>query len=80
MELNDINKFVLDRIEAAKIVLEKENFLDHEFDDFGYTSAKIVDILWNTRIDYSFIDNEDNDFVKFKDYSNSFLESTVCGT
>ena len=67
MELDDINKFILDRIEAVKIVLEKEILLNHDFEDFGYTSAKIMNILRNTRIDYSFIDSEDNDFMKFKD-------------
>ena len=67
VELDDISKFVLDRVEAAKIVLEKEILLGHDFEDFGYTSAKIVDVLRNTQIGYSFIDSGDNGFVKFKD-------------
>src|SRR5271169_3627831 len=36
VELDDISKFILDRIETAKIVLEKEILSDHEFNDFGY--------------------------------------------
>jgi len=67
VELDDISKFVLDRVEAAKSVLEKEILLGHGFEDFGYTSAKIMDVLRNTQIGYSFIDSGDNDFVKFKD-------------
>jgi len=67
VELVDIQDFVFDRLEAAKTILEKEVLLGHEFEEFGYTSAKIVDILRNTRIDYSFIDSSDNGFVKFKD-------------
>ena len=34
MELDDISKFVLDRVETAKIVLEKEILLGHEFRGF----------------------------------------------
>ena len=41
MELDDISKFVLDKVEAAKIVLEKEILLGHEFDDFGHTSVDV---------------------------------------
>jgi hypothetical protein len=67
VELNDISKFILDRVETAKTVLEKKILLGHDFEDFGYTSAKIVDFLRNTQIEYSFIDSGDNGFVKFKD-------------
>jgi len=67
VELDDIKEFVHDRIEAAKAVLEKEILLSHEFEEFGYTSAKIIDILRNTQIGYSFIDSGDNGFVKFQD-------------
>jgi hypothetical protein len=48
-------------------MLEKEILLDHEFEEFGYACAKVVDVLRNTQIKYSFIDSEDNGFVKFKD-------------
>src|SRR5947207_13814316 len=65
IELDYISKFVIDRIEAAKIVLEKEILLNHDFEDFEYTSAKITNILRNIKIEYSFIDSDDNDFVKF---------------
>ena len=64
--MDDISRFVIDRVEATKIILEKEVLLDHDFDDFGYTSAKITDVLRNTKIGYSFIDNDDNGFMKFK--------------
>ena len=67
VELDDISKFVFDRIETVETILEKEILLGHKFDDFGYTSAKIVDVLQNTRIGYSFVDNGDNGFIKFKD-------------
>ena len=64
--MTSVNLFSTE-IEAVKIMLEKEILLGHDFEDFGYTSAKIVDILRNTKIEYSFIDNGDNGFVKFKD-------------
>src|ERR1700689_1003141 len=67
MELNDINKFVLDRVETVNTILEKEILLSHDFENFGYTSVKIVNVLRNTQIEYSFIDSGDNEFVKFKD-------------
>jgi hypothetical protein len=67
VELDDIKNFVHNRAEAVKTVLEKEVLLGHDFEDFGYTSAKIMDVFRNPRIGYSFIDSEDNGFVKFKD-------------
>jgi hypothetical protein len=67
VKLDDISMFILDRVESAKIVLEKEILLGHDFEDFGYTSVKIVDVLRNTQIGYSFIDSGDNGFIKFKD-------------
>jgi RecQ family ATP-dependent DNA helicase len=67
VELDDIQRFVLDRVEAAKTVLEKEILLGHKFEEFGYTCGKIMDMLRNTQIGYSFIDSGDNGFVKFKD-------------
>src|SRR5436190_1301050 len=66
MKLNDINKFILDRIEITKIVLEKEILLNHDFEDFKYTSTKIINVLRNIKIEYSFINNDDNNFMKFK--------------
>ena len=65
--MDDIQRFVLDRVEAAKTVLEKEILFGHIFEEFGYTCAKIMDVLWNTQIGYSFIDSQDNGFIKFKD-------------
>lgn len=73
MELNNISKFILNKAEAAKIVLEKEILLSHNFEDFGYTSIKIIDILQNIYIKYSFINSEDNGFVKFKDKLTEIL-------
>ena len=70
----DIQNFVFDRIEAAKVVLEKEILLEHEFEKFGYTCAKIVDVLRNTQIEYSFIDSGDNGFTKFK---NTLMETLL---
>src|SRR5579859_3427318 len=57
VELDDISKFVL---ESVKTILEREILLGHDLEDFGYTSAKIVDVLRNTQIRYSFIDSGDN--------------------
>ena len=66
MKLNDINKFILNRIEIIKIILEKEILLSHDFEDFEYTFMKIMNILWNIKIEYFFIDNNNNNFIKFK--------------
>ena len=55
VKLNDIKNFVHDRVEAAKTILEKEILLSHDFEKFEYTCANIVNILRNTRIEYSFI-------------------------
>ena len=66
IKLNDINKFILDKIEIMKIILEKKILLNHNFENFKYTFMKIINILWNTKIKYSFIDNDNNDFIKFK--------------
>ena len=67
VELDDIRKFVLDRTKAAKMQLEKEILFGHEFKEFGYTSAKVMDVLRNRKIGYSFIDSPENGFIKFKD-------------
>ena len=45
MKLNDINKFILNKIEIIKIILEKEILLNHDFENFEYISAKIMNIL-----------------------------------
>jgi superfamily II DNA helicase RecQ len=74
VELDDISKFAIDRVEAAKTVLEKEILLGHDFEEFGYTSAKITDVLRNTKIGYSFIDSGDNGFMKFK---NKLMETLL---
>ena len=73
MKLNDINKFILDRIEIMKIILEKKILLNHDFENFEYKIMKIINILWNTKIEYSFIDNDDNDFMKFRDKLTKIL-------
>jgi len=39
MKLDDINKFILDRIEIIKIILEKEILLNHDFENFEYIST-----------------------------------------
>ena len=63
----DIKKFLFGRIEAAKIVLEMEILFGHKFEEFGYTCAKIVDVLRHRKVEYSFIDSRENGFIKFKD-------------
>jgi len=65
--LDNISKFIFDRVEAAKIILKKEILLGHDFENFEYTFVKIMNVLWNIQIGYSFIDSHDNGFVKFKD-------------
>ena len=66
MKLNDINKFIFDKIEIIKIILEKKILLNHNFKNFKYIFAKIINILWNIKIKYSFINNNDNDYIKLK--------------
>ena len=45
MKLNDINKFILDKIEIMKIILEKKILLNHDFKNFEYIFAKIMNII-----------------------------------
>lgn len=45
VELEDIRRFVFERLEAAKIVLEKEVMFGHKFEELGFTSAKVVGAL-----------------------------------
>ena len=45
MKLNDINKFILNKIEIMKIILEKKILLNHNFENFKYISMKIINIL-----------------------------------
>ena len=66
IKLNNINKFVLDKVEIIMIILEKEILLNHNFENFEYIFMKIMNILRNIKIEYSFIDNNNNDFMKFK--------------
>ena len=66
IKLNDINKFVLDKVEIMMIILEKEILLNYNFENFEYIFMKIMNILRNIKIEYSFIDNNNNDFMKFK--------------
>src|SRR5947207_13521798 len=40
MQLEDIGKFVFERLEATKIILEKKIMLSQELQEFGFTSAK----------------------------------------
>ena len=53
VELEDIRRFVFERLEAAKIVLEKEVMFGHKFEELGFTSAKVVDALRNRKIQCS---------------------------
>ena len=66
MKLNDINKFIFNKVEIIKMILEKEILLNYDFENFRYTFMKIINILWNTKIEYSFINNNNNNFIKFK--------------
>src|SRR5947207_11736132 len=40
VQLENIGKFVFERLEAAKIILENKVMFDHKFEEFGFTSAK----------------------------------------
>ena len=64
--LDDIRRFVFERLEVATRLLEKEVLFGHKFEVFGYTCGRVVDVLSNRKIGYSFIDSPDNGFVKFK--------------
>lgn len=67
----DIKKFVFDRLEAAKITLEREVLFGHTFEELGYKCGNIRDPLRHRKIGYSFIESRENGFVKFK---NKLLE------
>lgn len=67
MIFDDIKKFVFDRLEAAKLILEQEVLFDHTFEELGYKCGNIKDVLRHPKIDYSFITSRENGFVKFQD-------------
>jgi len=66
MKLKDIKKFVFEKLKATKIILKKKMMFDHDFNEFEFTSMKMMNALRNRKIKYSFIDNAKNEFVKFK--------------
>ena len=74
MKLKDIKKFVFERLKATKIILKKKMMFDHDFDEFEFTSTKMMNALRNRKIKYSFIDNAENGFVKFK---NKLLQTLL---
>ena len=67
MIFDDIKKFVFDRLEAAKLILEQEVLFGHTFEELGYKCGNIKDVLRHPKIDYSFITSRENGFVKFQD-------------
>ena len=67
MIFDDIKKFVFDRLEAAKLILEQEVLFDHTFEELGYKCENIKDVLRHPKIDYFFITSRKNEFVKFQD-------------
>jgi hypothetical protein len=63
---DDVKRFVFERMEAAKIQLEREILFGHDFKNFGYDCGKVVDGLWQRKVGYSFINSTENEFFKFK--------------
>ena len=81
MELRDIKKLMFDRIKMANIILKNEILFDHEFDEFGYTCVKVMNILCNGKIGYSFIDSVENGFMNFNDKMlKTLLENPLIGS
>ena len=66
MQLKDIKKFIFEKLEIIKIILKKKIIFNHKFKEFEFISIKIINILRNRKIKYSFIDNSKNEFIKFK--------------
>jgi hypothetical protein len=62
----DIKTFAFERLEAAKTLLEQDILFGHNFNKFGYDSGKVVDVLRQRKVGYSFIDSAENGFVNFK--------------
>lgn len=66
ISFGEIKGFVFERMEAAKTLLEREILFRHDFNEFGYNCSKVVDILRQRKVRYSFIDSLENGFVKFR--------------
>jgi len=64
---DDIKRFVSERLEAAKNILEREILFCHTGEELGFTYGNIVDALRHPKVGYSFIDTAENGFVKSKD-------------
>src|SRR5579871_3317340 len=63
----NIESFVHERLESAESILCRDILFGHDFKEFGYSCSKVVDVLRQRKVGYSFIDSLDNGFVKFKD-------------
>jgi hypothetical protein len=64
--LDQLRGFVKRRLEAAQDQLEREVMFGHRMDEFGYTSAGVMDRFSNNTIGYSFIDSPENGFKRCK--------------
>ncbi len=66
MIFENIKKFIFEYIKTMKIILEREILFEYKFEKFEYIYTKIINILWYWKIEYSFIDNRMNKFIKIK--------------
>src|SRR5579871_609795 len=62
----NIKSFVHERLESAESMLKRDILFGHDFKEFGYSCSKVVDVLRQRKVGYSFVDSMDNGFVKFK--------------
>jgi len=62
----NIKSFVHERLESAESMLKRDILFGHDFKEFGYSCSKVVDVLRQHKVGYSFVDSMDNGFVKFK--------------
>src|SRR5262245_27943429 len=62
----NIKSFVHERLESAELMLKRDILFGHDSTEFGYSCSKVLDILRQRKVGYSFIESMDNGFIKFK--------------
>ena len=65
--LDRLRDFVQSRLQAAKDQFDREVMFGIRMEEFGFTSADVVDQLSNRTVGYSFVDSPENGFKACRD-------------
>jgi len=67
VRFENIKRFVDEGVESGESMLKDEILFGHDFNEFGYSCGKVVDVVGQGKVEYLFVDRMDDGFVKFKD-------------